>query len=455
MSITIHTEPLSYTKFRGFIISSANWFAPSLLQMPNLDEWILKMYHNGSIYYAISGPNIISLIVGYYNREERFLYIPYVCVHPDYQGHGISQKIINYIIEHLSTDIQEILLEVRKDNNNALQAYHKMGFYETEDRDEKYLMKKEIHNNHGLYISQCLDGFLMQKTNFPFEILIHDDASTDNTPDIIREYEHNHPQVIRPIYQKENKYSKKEDIFAKYQCSRVRGKYIAICEGDDYWIDPLKLQKQIDFLEKNPDYGMIYTTSKVYNQKEGKIEEDIIGREYKGYIELLSGNCIPTLTTCIRSSLVMEYLKEVEPKSKNWLMGDYPMWLWISYYYKIKYLPESTTVYRVLEESASHSNDIQKYERFILSTIDITAFYIHKFNTPLTEPYLRSLSCFYYDLYDKFMYLGMYKKARHYSKLINPSYVSARMRRRVRRFHLRFIQLRLEKWLNIKGNKRK
>ena len=193
--------------------------------------------------------------------------------------------------------------------------------------------------NHGLYISQCLDGFLMQKTNFPFEILIHDDASTDNTPDIIREYEHNHPQVIRPIYQKENKYSKKEDIFAKYQCSRVRGKYIAICEGDDYWIDPLKLQKQIDFLEKNPDYGMIYTTSKVYNQKEGKIEEDIIGREYKGYIELLSGNCIPTLTTCIRSSLVMEYLKEVEPKSKNWLMGDYPMWLWISYYYKIKYLP--------------------------------------------------------------------------------------------------------------------
>ena len=130
--------------------------------------------------------------------------------------------------------------------------------------------------NHGLYISQCLDGFLMQKTNFPFEILIHDDASTDNTPDIIREYEHNHPQVIRPIYQKENKYSKKEDIFAKYQCSRVRGKYIAICEGDDYWIDPLKLQKQIDFLENNPDYGMIYTTSKVYNQKEGKIEKDII-----------------------------------------------------------------------------------------------------------------------------------------------------------------------------------
>ena len=141
MSITIHTEPLAYTEFRDFIISSANWFVPSLLQMPNLDEWILKMYHNGSMYYTISGSNIISLIVGYYNREERFLYIPYVCVNPDHQGHGISQKTINYIIEHLSTDIQKILLEVRKDNNNALQAY------EAEDRDEKYLMKKEVHKS--------------------------------------------------------------------------------------------------------------------------------------------------------------------------------------------------------------------------------------------------------------------------------------------------------------------
>ncbi len=98
------------------------------------------------MYYTISGSNIISLIVGYYNREERFLYIPYVCVNPDHQGHG-SLKTINYIIEHLSTDIQEILLEARKDNNNALQVYHKMGFYEAEDRDEKYLMKKEVHKS--------------------------------------------------------------------------------------------------------------------------------------------------------------------------------------------------------------------------------------------------------------------------------------------------------------------
>ena len=105
MSITIHTEPLAYTEFRDFIISSANWFVPSLLQMPNLDEWILKMYHNGSMYYTISGSNIISLIVGYYNREERFLYIPYVCVNPDHQGHGISQPIFRRYCSKLEKTI--------------------------------------------------------------------------------------------------------------------------------------------------------------------------------------------------------------------------------------------------------------------------------------------------------------------------------------------------------------
>ena len=308
--------------------------------------------------------------------------------------------------------------------------------------------------NHEQYIRQCLDGFVMQKTNFPFEIIIHDDASTDKTAEIIREYAEKYSN-IHAILETENQYSKHDGSLARIVNQAIRGKYVALCEGDDYWTDPLKLQKQVDFLEKNPDYGMVYTLSQVYNQSKMKIEEYLFGEEYNEYYDLLTYNRIPALTTCIRTQAMIEYIDDIEPQKKNWLMGDYPMWLWISYYHKIKFLPESTTVYRVLEESASHSNDIQKYERFILSTIDITAFYIHKFKTPLTEPYLRSLSCFYYDLYDKYMHLGMYKKARHYSKLINPSYVSARMRRRVRRFHLRFMQLRLEKWLNIKGNKRK
>ena len=107
--------------------------------------------------------------------------------------------------------------------------------------------------NHAPYIRACLDGFLKQKTDFEYEILIHDDASTDNTQEIIREYELKHPNIIKPIYQKENKFSKGVKIGLEYQYPIAKGKYIALCEGDDYWVDSNKLQKQIDFLEENED----------------------------------------------------------------------------------------------------------------------------------------------------------------------------------------------------------
>ena len=110
--------------------------------------------------------------------------------------------------------------------------------------------------NHEPYIRQCLEGFMMQKTDFPFEVLVHDDASTDNTSSIVKEFEAKFPDIIKPIYQLENQYHKKIDILTTYLFSRAKGRYIALCEGDDYWTDPLKLQKQVDFLEQNPLYVM-------------------------------------------------------------------------------------------------------------------------------------------------------------------------------------------------------
>ena len=120
--------------------------------------------------------------------------------------------------------------------------------------------------NHKPYIRQCLDGIVMQRTNFKFELLIHDDASTDGTADIIREYESKYPNIIKPIYQKDNQYSKEIPIGVTYLYPRAKGKYIALCEGDDYWIDPLKLQKQVDFLEANPEFVMCSTCYTIYNQ---------------------------------------------------------------------------------------------------------------------------------------------------------------------------------------------
>ena len=107
--------------------------------------------------------------------------------------------------------------------------------------------------NHEHYIRNTLEGFISQKTTFRFEVLVHDDASTDNTADIIREYESRYPDIIKPIYQIENQYSKGKKISEGFQYPRALGRYIAICEGDDYWIDPLKLQKQFDLMEKHPE----------------------------------------------------------------------------------------------------------------------------------------------------------------------------------------------------------
>lgn len=124
--------------------------------------------------------------------------------------------------------------------------------------------------NHSKYIRQCLDGFVNQKTNFKFEVLIHDDASTDGTQDIIREYEEKYPEIIKPIYQTENQYSKGVKVTKVYQFPRAKGKYITTCEGDDYWCDDNKLQMQFDFLEKHPDYSACVHNTMILNCRTGE-----------------------------------------------------------------------------------------------------------------------------------------------------------------------------------------
>ena len=134
-----------------------------------------------------------------------------------------------------------------------------------------------ITYNHAPYIRQCLDGFLMQKTNFKYEIIIHDDASTDGTAEIIKEYVEKHPDLITPVFQTENQYSKGlRGFYTKFVYPRAKGKYIALCEGDDYWTDPLKLQKQVDFLEANPDYVLCSTRFTIYSQYNQSMSEELL-----------------------------------------------------------------------------------------------------------------------------------------------------------------------------------
>lgn len=241
-----------------------------------------------------------------------------------------------------------------------------------------------ITYNHEPYIRECIEGFLMQKTTFPFEILIHDDASTDNTANIIREYEAIYPDIIKPIYQTENQYSKGVYISATYNYPRTKGKYIAICEGDDYWCDPLKLQHQVDFLEMNKTYGLVYTKAKSYDNS-SKLFIGELGKKIDSFKEFITCNHVPTLTVCLRKELLYNYLREVNPKAKNWKMGDYPIWLYFYLNSKIHFINRATGVYRVLKNSASHSPDISKNVLFIESTTDIKLFYTNISNNKNLE----------------------------------------------------------------------
>lgn len=126
----------------------------------------------------------------------------------------------------------------------------------------------------------------MQETDFPIEILIHDDASTDGTDGIIREYADKYPDLILPLFEIENQYSQgKQNEIDFYNYRRARGKYIAYCEGDDYWTDPLKLQKQVDFMESHPDYSVCFHRCKYYDVKNGVFHDDACSRLLDGHLE--------------------------------------------------------------------------------------------------------------------------------------------------------------------------
>ena len=125
--------------------------------------------------------------------------------------------------------------------------------------------------NHEPYLRDCLEGFVMQQTSFPFVAVVHDDCSTDGSAAIIREYAEKHPHIIKPVYETENQYSKRDGSLGRTMdeaCGKFGAKYYAQCEGDDYWTDPRKLQKQVDFLENHPDYTMVCCNCEMHTPTE-------------------------------------------------------------------------------------------------------------------------------------------------------------------------------------------
>ena len=186
--------------------------------------------------------------------------------------------------------------------------------------------------NHEPYLRDCFEGFVMQQTDFPFVAIVHDDASTDGSAAVIREYEQKYPHIFKPIYETENQYSKHDGSLGRIMNAAIEAtgaKYVAMCEGDDYWIDPLKLKKQVDILEADESLMLCCTNCSVVDNhnmeikpvRGGVVKNDVQGR-YNLRDFFRDNHQYPTLSVVYRRTHTQE-IAENYAHTRNPFLGDW------------------------------------------------------------------------------------------------------------------------------------
>lgn len=214
-----------------------------------------------------------------------------------------------------------------------------------------------ITYNHERYIGDAIEGFLKQETDFSFEIIVQDDASIDKTADIIREYEKKYPKIIKPIYNKENQYSKCPSSIILPLLKASKGKYIAFCEGDDYWTDPLKLQKQIKEMKKHPECLLSFHPAIEKYEDGGNKNKILCSHSKKNKIftieEVISngGGFIPSASLVINAEVLPRIISFFETNAKEVSVGDIYIQILGSENGGALYLSDVMSVYRICSDS--------------------------------------------------------------------------------------------------------
>ena len=253
-----------------------------------------------------------------------------------------------------------------------------------------------ITYNQAPYIRQCLDGFIMQKTNFKFEIIVHDDCSTDGTTDIVKEYADKYPDLIVPIFQKVNQYQNgNKRILATFVYPKAIGKYIALCEGDDYWIDPLKLQKQVDFLESHPDYSMCFHNAIEKSGTKERCFSNIKNRDYSGK-EILEQFIVATSSVLFINSVIKTDEYKTIISDKKIIVGDLPLWLSCIAMGKCRGFSDTMSVYRRTEMGwTANSKNVERHEQLGDMYFSLNAYFDGQYENilknKLTQDYLYAI----------------------------------------------------------------
>ena len=218
--------------------------------------------------------------------------------------------------------------------------------------------------NHAAFIQQCIDGFLDQRCDFRIEVVIYDDASTDQTADIIRDYAAKHPTIFRTILMQDNQFSKGVNPYFGYVFPAARGEYLAICDGDDYWTDPAKLAKQVTVLEAEPGIALTFGTVRGVDESgaevsyTGSLKRDLTSDELK------TGPSINTLTSCFRNiyrgGSVSLYIRTAT-------IGDLMVWAMLGYHGGARFMPDlAPASYRL---RAGGLMSMQARDRQIMMTV--------------------------------------------------------------------------------------
>ena len=355
-------------------VSSA--FVHDLSNRVDVKEYSQKLFSMAEREEAWSGDNLIGLVAYYINHDTQKAFITNVSVDIRFQKQGIATTLLeNVKCAAVNERMNLISLEVAQDER-LMDFYRHNGFVEEKQmpNGNKILIKNLVPivvirctvYNHEPYLRDCLEGFVMQQTNFPFVAIVHDDASTDNSAAIIREYEEKYPNIIKPIYETENQYSKQDGSLGRIMNAAIEAtgaKYVAMCEGDDYWTDPLKLQKQVDFMEANIEYSICFHKVNTLIQETGEMKEEFVVRDMPGkstILDLAVGNYIHWPTVLIR------YDKNIQDKFSTMgacLPGDYVLLMLYAEKGDIYKFNEPMAVYRygsgVWSTSQTINNDLK------------------------------------------------------------------------------------------------